>query len=212
VEPSFWHERWALGQIGFHQDRVHPGLEEHAATFLAGGPHRVLVPLCGKSWDLDWLARRGHEVVGVELSELAVKQFHDEHGRVATVQQEGPFTVYRSTNLTVLVGDVFDLPGHVGSRRFDRVWDRASMVALPPPMRARYVEVIRTTAAGGRMLLSTFTYDEAVMSGPPFSIEPTEVVGTYPKIDVVAHDAVVPPPFRARGHERFDQRLWMAEL
>lgn len=212
MEPSFWHERWSKGQTGFHQERVHPNLLEHAAIFLGGGPHRVLVPLCGKSWDLDWLARRGHQVVGVELSELAVKQLHDDHGRVPEVSQEGPFTAYRSPNLTVLVGDVFDLPTHVGVGAFDRVWDRASMVALPPPMRARYVEGIRSVGAGGKLLLNTLTYDPTVMSGPPFSVEPAEVVGSYPGVELLQRVDEVPPPFRARGHQRFEERVWLAPL
>jgi len=212
MEPAFWHERWAAGQTGFHQQRVHPALEVHEDAFLGGEPTRVLVPLCGKSWDLDWLARRGHEVVGVELSERAVAQFHDEHDRTPTVSQEGPFTAWRSENLTVLVGDLFDLPERVSDRPFDRVWDRASMVALPPALRSRYTDVVRRVAEGGRLLLSTFRYDPSVMSGPPFSIDPSEVQGAYPTAQLVETDDTVPPPFAARGHRRFEQRLWMVEL
>jgi thiopurine S-methyltransferase len=212
VEPTFWHERWSQGQIGFHQERVHPALEVHGARFLGDRRQRVLVPLCGKSWDLDWLARQGHDVVGVELSETAVAQFHEEHQRRAEVSQEGPYGVWRSENLTILVGDVFDLPGHVGEDVFDRVWDRASMVALPRPMRDRYTRVVRKVAKGGRLLLSTFRYDTSVMSGPPHSIDPDEVHGAYPGVEVLEEDDMVPPGFAARGHRRFEQRLWLAEL
>lgn len=207
MEPSFWHERWSQGQIGFHQDRVHPDLQSHAPRFLSGGLHRVLVPLCGKSWDLDWLAKQGHEVTGVELSELAVQQFHAEHGRTPTVSTEGPYTAYRSEGLTVLVGDVFELSG-----TFDRVWDRASMVALPPPLRERYVATMKRVASGGQLMLSTFTYDTAIMSGPPFSIPVSEVQASYPQLELLALDDTVGPQFAARGHTTFEQRLWLASL
>ncbi len=210
--PGFWHERWAAGQTGFHQPRVHPALEIHEETFLGGEPRRVLVPLCGKSWDLDWLARRGHEVVGVELSERAVEQFHEEHDRTPTVSQEGPFTAWRSENLTLLVGDLFDLPERVGDRPFDRIWDRASMVALPPALRTRYTDVVRRVGEGGRLLLSTLRYDPSVMSGPPFSVDPSEVQGAYPTAELIEADDTVPPNFAARGHGVFEQRLWMVEL
>lgn len=212
MEPAFWHERWKLGQIGFHQQRVHPGLQDHAEAFLGTAPRRVLVPLCGKTLDLDWLARQGHEVVGVELSEVAVQQFHAEHDRTPEVAEEGPYTTYRSEGLTVLVGDVFHLVDHLGEGAFDRVWDRASMVALPPAMRSRYVDSVQRVARGGRLLLSTFRYDPAVMSGPPFTIEHEEVERAYPTARVVSADDTVPPPFAERGHQVFEQRLWMAEL
>ncbi len=148
MEPAFWHERWKLGQIGFHQQRVHPGLQDHAEAFLGSASQRVLVPLCGKSLDLDWLARQGHDVVGVELSEVAVQQFHEEHDRTPEVETHGPYTAY----------------------------------------------------------------DPSVMSGPPFTIPHEEVEQAYPTAEVVSSDDTVPPPFAARGHEVFEQRLWLAEL
>ncbi len=35
----------------------------------------ILVPMCGKSRIVRWFAKRGHRVVGIEWSELAIKQF-----------------------------------------------------------------------------------------------------------------------------------------
>ena len=35
----------------------------------------ILVPLCGKSLDMLWLAERGFQVTGIEISELAVQDF-----------------------------------------------------------------------------------------------------------------------------------------
>ena len=46
---------------------------------------QVFVPLSGKSLDMVWLAEQGHRVLGVELSELAVRQFFDERGLVPAV-------------------------------------------------------------------------------------------------------------------------------
>ena len=79
MDPGFWNERWREGRIGFHQQQVTPLLERHwtAVGVPAGG--RVFVPLAGKSLDMAWLAARGHGVLGIELSEVAVTQFFDEH-------------------------------------------------------------------------------------------------------------------------------------
>ena len=36
--------------------------------------------LCGKSLDLVWLSQQGHNVVGVEISNLAAEQLFEENG------------------------------------------------------------------------------------------------------------------------------------
>ncbi|KAK3532522.1 hypothetical protein QTP86_018510 [Hemibagrus guttatus] len=40
---------------------------------------RFFFPLCGKAVDMKWLADMGHVIVGVEISEKAIKQFFEEH-------------------------------------------------------------------------------------------------------------------------------------
>src|SRR5690606_18113243 len=80
MDAAFWEQRWQEGRIGFHQDRPTPLLERHWDAIGAPPGSRVLVPLCGKSLDLAWLASRGHAVLGVERSSLAVQQFFAEQG------------------------------------------------------------------------------------------------------------------------------------
>ena len=69
-----WVERWQEGRTGWHEPAGNAGLRKH----WRGTGRRVLVPLCGKTSDLRWLADQGNEVIGVELSDLAVKGFFDE--------------------------------------------------------------------------------------------------------------------------------------
>lgn len=173
MESSFWLERWAEGRTGFHNPAVNPLLQRHHAAVLAGRG-RVLVPLCGKSLDLWWLREQGHEVVGAELSERAVAAFFDEAGVSPSRGAEGPLTAWRAEGLTVYQGDFFELTG-----RFDAVWDRAALVALPPPMRARYAAHLRALVRGPGLLV-TFEYDQARRDGPPFSVAEPEVLNHYP--------------------------------
>jgi hypothetical protein len=81
-----------LGQIGFHEGAPNAFLQEHVAKL--GASRQVLVPLCGKSEDLAFLAARGHAVVGVELVEDAVRAFFSEHGLTPAVTARGGFTAY----------------------------------------------------------------------------------------------------------------------
>ena len=60
----------------------------------------ILVTLCGKSLDLLWLCEQGHDVVGVELSEIAVKQLFEENGIPHSIS--GSYSkLYRSIDICI---------------------------------------------------------------------------------------------------------------
>jgi thiopurine S-methyltransferase len=137
------------------------------------------VPLCGKSLDLGWLVEQGHDVVGVELSEQAVSDLFVDLGRHPVISTKGACEAWRSESLEILVGDIFELdPSLIGP--FDGVWDRAALVALNKTDRARYVPwILHLLKSGGRGLLSTLSYDQTQMKGPPFSVTADEVDSLY---------------------------------
>lgn len=178
MEADFWHARWREGQIGFHQHEVSPLLVRHAAALGGGHGSRVLVPLCGKSLDLAFLAQRGHEVIGVELSPLAVQAFFAEQGLAPNVDTHGPFLRHRAPGIEILCGDLFALtPALLGP--VQGLFDRAALVALPEDMRARYAaHITGLMPPGARGLLISFDY-EPPTGGPPFSISAAEVQRLY---------------------------------
>src|SRR3546814_2711790 len=92
MDPDFWQQRWRDNRIGFHRDGVLPLLEKHWPSLGLATGSRVFVPLCGKSLDMAWLAARGHRVLGVELSPLAVGQFFDENGLAPTKRRSEEHT------------------------------------------------------------------------------------------------------------------------
>ncbi len=49
MDAKFWLQRWREGQIGFHQSRVTPLLQESLVQSGAPAGSRVLIPLAGKS-------------------------------------------------------------------------------------------------------------------------------------------------------------------
>lgn len=155
----------------------------HHDAALAGA-RRVLVPLAGRSLDLAWLEARGHEVVGVEIVEEVVEAYLADRGLRPAPAPLGPFRAHRHGRLTILVGDMLDAtPELVG--RFDGVWDRAALVALPPPERPRYAAVLRDLMEpGARMLLQTFACGRPPDVGPPFQVDEAEVRRLYPDADV----------------------------
>jgi thiopurine S-methyltransferase len=178
LKPEYWLERWTEGRIGFHRADANPRLVEHHQNAL-GACLRVLVPLCGKSVDLEWLVVRGHEVVGVELSELAAQAFFSERGFTPERREAGKLVEYRYGGVAILCGDFFDVtPNDIGY--FDGAYDRAALIALPSDVRPRYVQHLATLLAPkAKLLLVTLQFDAE--GGPPFSVTPEEVTASYPR-------------------------------
>ena len=104
----------------------------------------VFVPLCGKSRDLTRLHEQGYMALGIELSEIAVKVYFEENGIIyhqQKQQQASPFSIWRSGMTKLFCGDFFALkPADLES--VHAVYDRAPLIALPPEMRQRYVNIL----------------------------------------------------------------------
>ncbi|WP_238067421.1 thiopurine S-methyltransferase [Pseudomonas shirazica] len=175
MEPAFWQQRWADNQIGFHQAQVNLYLQKYWPTLDLAPGSRVLVPLCGKSLDLAWLAGQGYRVLGVELSRRAVEAFFREHGLEAKVQQRGAFEVWRSGDVELWCGDFFALQaGDVGDCA--GLYDRAALIALPPQMRVAYMQLLSgLVPTGCQGVVVTLDYDQALLGGPPFSVGDEEL-------------------------------------
>jgi thiopurine S-methyltransferase len=175
MEPAFWQQRWADNQIGFHQAQVNPYLQKYWPTLGLVPGSRVLVPLCGKSLDLAWLAGQGHRVLGVELSRRAVEAFFREHGLQAEVRQRGAFEVWRSGDVELWCGDIFALQAEdIGDCA--GLYDRAAVIALPSQMRGAYMQLLSgllPTSCQG--VVVTLDYDQALLGGPPFSVGDQEL-------------------------------------
>lgn len=200
-----WIERWREGRTGWHQPDGSPSLRRH----WRGTGRRVLVPLCGKTPDLLWLAEQGNEVVGVELSEIAVRSFFEEQ-ELAFDVREGELQEYRAldVSITIFQGDYFRLTGET----FDAHYDRGALVALPPGHRADYAEHTRSLlAAAAEQLVVTLEYDQDVANGPPYAVHPDEVLGYWPElVRIESHDDLPngPPKFREAGLTEMIEVVW----
>ncbi|UNK56761.1 thiopurine S-methyltransferase [Pseudoxanthomonas daejeonensis] len=197
MEADFWLQRWQEGRTGFHRAEVMPLLEKYwlALGVPAGG--RVFVPLAGKTLDMHWLAARGMQVLGGELSALAVDAFFAEAGLAPDVSEDLDGVHHRAGAIDLVRGDVFALSATT-LRAMDAFYDRAALIALPPAMRRRYVaEVYGKLPRGCRGLLITLEYPQAQMDGPPFSVGEAEVrelfaqdwaVELLERKDILAHE------------------------
>ena len=217
MEKDFWLERWKNEQIGFHEQEANTFLTEYwQALHLVSGS-KVFVPLCGKSVDMQWLRSQGHPVIGVELSEKAAQDFFKENGYTATFAKMNKFHCYEANNIEIKCGDFFDL-SKSDLPSVKAVYDRASMVALPPLMRQRYVQhMAKILPSKTQILLITFDYPPAEMQGPPFAVSPANVEALYreyAEIRQLAETDVLPqnPRFKSKGLTRLHESVFLLTL
>lgn len=216
MEPDFWLARWRDEQTGFHQQRVTPLLQKYWPSLERPKGSRVLVPLCGKSLDMIWLAEQGHEVLGVELAQQPIEQFFAENGLQATVHETLQGTHYRCGNIELICGDIFGISAETLAT-CQGVYDRAALVALPPAMRQRYVaHVYGQLAQQYRGLLLTLDYDQHEMEGPPFAVNDAKVQSLYTghsHAQLIDQRAILDkePKFKERGLTRLDTLVYRLE-
>jgi thiopurine S-methyltransferase len=214
MDRNFWHERWQRNEIGFHQLEINAHLQDFWAQLAVPAGGQVFVPLCGKSRDLLWLRARGHAVLGVELSPIAVRDFFAENALTPQVTHLGGFERYDVDGLTVLCGDFFELTPEI-MRDVAGVYDRASLIAMPSALRPRYAaQLAAILPAPAKVLLVTMEYPQAEMSGPPFSVSEDEVRRLYePRYRVTrlfAKDILNENPrFRERGLSTLSEQVYL---
>ncbi len=174
-DKQFWHDKWQSGQLGFHLEDTNAALVKYWPKLDIDKTCEVLVPLCGKSLDMLWLRQQGHEILGVELSQIAARDFFEDNKLKYETTKDDKFQNYTGDGITIAVGDFFDL-NEARTTNIKAVYDRAALIALPPSLQKKYVAHLESLLApGAQILLVTLEYDPADLDGPPFSIPGPQV-------------------------------------
>ena len=200
-----WLERWREDRIGWHEHEGNASLKKH---WRARG-RTVLVPLCGKSVDIAWLAGQGNRVVGVEVSQIAVEAFFAEQQLDFTVT-DGSLQCYDAVgaDITIYCGDFMALTGV----QCDAHFDRGALIALHAEVRPRYAAHVRSLLThDAEQVVITVGYDQSVADGPPFSIGDEELLGYWPGLECVDHyddTENAPPKFLEAGVGEFTEKVW----
>ncbi len=217
MKKEFWLERWVRKEIGFHQNEINPYLLRFWPELKLACGGEVFVPLCGKSLDMLWLREQGSFVLGVELSSIAVKDFFREQGKSPERVSGGRFDNYIADGICLACGDFFDLRKE-DMAKVSAVYDRASLIALPPEMRERYARhLVDILPSATQILLVTVDYPQAEMPGPPFAVSVNEVealYGKYAEVCLLAQEDVLAqnPRFQPRGVSRMQENIFLLTL
>ena len=178
MDASFWFNKWERNEIGFHRPVANPLLVNHFDALSLSKTERVFLPLCGKTLDIGWLLGKGHQVVGAELSQMAIEQLFESLGIKPKISVLGTLRKYSGPALDIFVGDVFAISSTMLGR-VDAIYDRGALVALPNETRVRYTKHLVQITETAPQLVVTYEYDQRVVAGPPFSITTEELTDHY---------------------------------
>jgi thiopurine S-methyltransferase len=214
MDKAFWKERWQRREIGFHQPHVHEQLKRYWPSLNLPRGSTVFVPMAGKSRDMTWLATQGHRILGVELSDIAVREFFAEGGQPPERRSIDSFEISSAGPFSLYCGDFFDLSADA-LHDVAAVYDRAALVALPAALRDRYAEkLVQMLPRTAPIFLIALDYPENEISGPPFTVprgEVERIFGDAFDITVLeARDGLADSPnLRKRGVTRLGETTYV---
>ncbi len=149
AEAAFWDLRYDARFAPWDARRVPARLR--ALVEAAGAPRKVLVPGCGSAHDVEFLARSGWDVLGIDFSAAALAAARELAGVPAERLRQADF-----------FGPIPEAP-------FSLVYERAFLCALPRRLWPDWSRRVAALLEPGGELAGFFYFDEGDR-GPPFAL------------------------------------------
>ncbi|XP_035172892.1 thiopurine S-methyltransferase isoform X3 [Oxyura jamaicensis] len=155
-----WLHKWETGTAAFHKEHGHPLLGKYLDVLLSGRSGlRILFPLCGKAVDMKRLADLGHSIVGVDISEQALKEF------------------FADQSLSYCEEPV---PGIAGAKKLQSTSGNICLYCCSIYDLSSYASLmISLMEKNSSYLLVTVLYDPNKHKGPPFYVPESEVKSLF---------------------------------
>ena len=167
AQPAFWNDRFAAEFTPWDQGGVPECLQQNinhigaAATFAQ--PPRVLIPGCGSGYEVKCFADLGWDVLAIDFSPAAVAQAKNK----LSLMNNG-------SALAASVHEVDFFGDALANKRFDIVYERAFLCALPRRMWLQWSQRIAALIPSGGRLMGFFFADK-IDKGPPFGLADGEL-------------------------------------
>jgi SAM-dependent methyltransferase len=159
--PEFWDARYASGETPWDFRGVPGALKAFLKTSRAGG---ALIPGCGSAYEVRAFDEAGWNVAAIDFSPIAVERARAELGVLSN---------------SVLQDDFFR--HDFGSQRFDLIYERTFLCALPPDLWPAYVKRMKQLLRPSGKLAGIFLYGDQA-EPPPYPLTPakaSELLGKH---------------------------------
>jgi ubiquinone/menaquinone biosynthesis C-methylase UbiE len=147
--PEFWDVRYASGETPWDFHGVPAALK---AFFERSQPGSVLIPGCGAAYEVRAFHEAGWTVTAIDFSPVAVKNARARLGALAGSVVQGDFFTH-------------DFRG----KRFDAIYERTFLCALPPTLWPAYVKRMAELLRPNGTLAGIFLYGEE-NDPPPYPL------------------------------------------
>jgi hypothetical protein len=164
---DFWDERFAAGFTPWDAGGVPPAFARWLATLGPGAGRRVLVPGCGSAYEVTALDAAGFAVTAIDYAATAVAQARAVLGAALADR------VLRQADFFNVAQDAAG-----ATPRFDFIYERAFVAALPPALWPLWAARCATLLAPGGVMAGLFVLENAVPAprrGPPFATTRAEL-------------------------------------
>lgn len=156
-----WEARYEKRETGWDRGAVSPALG-HWFGNGNGHPRRVLVPGCGRGYEVVALAARGFDVTAIDFARSAVQALRGLLARQGVSAQV----------------EEADLLHWEAPASFDAVYEQTCLCALDPSTWPAYVERLRGWLRPGGELFAQFM-QTGREGGPPFHCEVGQMRGLF---------------------------------
>ena len=185
---DFWSDCYTEGNTGWDRGETHPSL---IRLLEEGGlePSEIIVPGCGRGYEVIELARRGFEVTGIDFAEAPVQQLRSR------------LKDFRA-NAEVVKGNIFEYqpPGPV-----DAVYEQTCLCAIDPKMRPQYEQAIFSWLRPGGILFALFAQKaKKPNEGPPFHCDLDDMALLFPASRWKWDSSEIAPKFEHPGGGLFE--------
>jgi hypothetical protein len=153
--PAFWDVRFDAAFTPWDQGGVPQSLVNYVGRHPA--QKKTLIPGCGTAHEVRFFAAQGWDVTAIDFSAAAVMRAQNTLGSLATRVREEDF-----------FGEA------LGNERFEAIYERAFLCALPKSRRAEWAARVAELIPRDGRLFGFFFFDQGER-GPPFGISPSEL-------------------------------------
>ncbi|MDP1580842.1 MAG: methyltransferase domain-containing protein [Candidatus Didemnitutus sp.] len=179
-DPQFWNDRYTAGTTPWDLGGVPPRLAQFLTEHRTGG--RVLIPGCGTGYEVAVFHQAGFDVTALDFAPAAVARAR---------ANLGP-----DLGTRVLLGDFFQHP--FAPQSFDFVYERTFFCAIPPSLRAAYVQRMIELLRPAGVLVGLFYHGDE-RDGPPYQLNESDHATFFPPHFALTLDEAVAQPFPLFG-------------
>jgi SAM-dependent methyltransferase len=149
--PDFWDVRYASGETPWDFHGVPVALKSFLKT---SQPGNVLIPGCGAAYEVRAFHEAGWKVTAIDFSSVAVERARSELETLSSCVMQADFFTHA-----------------FGGNRFNVIYERTFLCALPPRLWSAYVKRMTGLLRPNGKLVGIFFYGQQT-DPPPYPLNP----------------------------------------